>query len=149
MREEQRQKAAEAEARKKRRQEQLAKKQALAKQKAAEQAAAAAAAAHTPAAPISRAAVLAAEEIEGASGTDGEGEAAMEQQVDTHTKPKQRGGKHLPAKANKQLAAAIKKPVVKKPIKIQKWYQQYTTELVVGVVGLIILILLFMFFTTK
>lgn len=149
IREEQRQKAAEAEARKKRRQEQMVKKQAQAKQKAAEQAAAAAAAANTAAVPISRAAILAAEEVEGASGTDGDAESGAEQQVVSQPKPKQRGNKHLPAKASKHLAAAAKKPVVKKPVKVQKWYQQYSTELAIAGVCALMLILLILFFTTK
>jgi uncharacterized coiled-coil DUF342 family protein len=149
IREEQRQKAAEAEARKKRRQEQLAKKQALAKQKAAEQAAAAATATNTAPVPVSRVAVLAAEEVEGASGTDVDAESGTEQQVSAQPKPKQRVNKHLPARANKQLAAAAKKPVVKKPVKVQKWYQQYATELAVAGVCLLMLILLILYFTTN
>jgi hypothetical protein len=153
VREEQRQKAAEAEARKKRRQEQQVKKAAAAKQKAAEQAAAAAAAppvvsSRAVAAPV---AAAAADEIEGASGTDGEGEGAEEQAV-VQQQVKQRKGdnKHLPAKAKQQLAAAGRKPLpIKKPAKVQKWHQQYSTEMAVAAVALLMLVLMLLWLTTK
>jgi hypothetical protein len=152
VREEQRQKAAEAEARKKRRQEQLAKKQAsaaaarqqraLAEQQQQQQ--------HSqlraPAGAIQR------EEIEGASGTDGEGDGADATPAEAslqHGGVTHRGGgkKYLSAKATQHLAAA-KKPL-KKPVKVQKWYQQYQVELAVGGCALLMLILVLLTFSTK
>jgi hypothetical protein len=151
VREEQRQKAAEAEARKKRRQEQNVKKAAAAKQKAAQQAAAAATAPPVVAASRAVAApVAAAYEIEGASGTDGEGEGADEQAV-VQQQVKQRKGdnKHLPAKAKQQLAATRKPMPMKKPAKVHKWHQQYSTEIAVAAVALLMLVLMLLWLTTK
>eukprot|EP00879_Flechtneria_rotunda_P024981 GHRR01026509.1.p1 GENE.GHRR01026509.1~~GHRR01026509.1.p1 ORF type:complete len:412 (+),score=248.16 GHRR01026509.1:238-1473(+) len=176
VREEQRQKAQEAEQRKKRRQEQLAKKaaaSAAAKQKAAaeQQAATAAASNHHVRTAAGRAAALAAkaakEEVDGSSGTDGEGEtatsaAAAAAIADTNLavegtvskagksgkEVRARGNKHLPAKAM-QHAAASKKPLAKKPPKVVKWHQQYSVELAIAGVALLMLVLLILFLTTK
>lgn len=153
VREEQRQKAAEAELRKKRRQEQQVKKAAAAKQKAAEQAAAAASAPPVVAAGRVAAAPV-ADEIEGASGTDGENEAAEDVaavQQQQQVKQRKADNKHLPAKAKQQLAAAGRKPVPmpKKAAKVQKWHQQYATELAIAGVALLMLVLMLLWFTTK
>eukprot|EP00775_Hariotina_reticulata_P001871 gene1871-2208_t len=152
VREEQRQKAAEAEARKKRRQEQLAKKQASAAAARQQKALAEQQQQQQPSQLRGPAAAIHRDEIEGASGTDGEGDgvdaAHAEAAVQHGTVSHRAGGKkYLPAKAAHQLAA-VKKPL-KKAVKVQKWYQQYQVELAVGGCAVVMLILLLLTFSTK
>lgn len=159
VREEQRQKAAEAEERKKRRQEQQVKKskQAAQRQRAAEEAAAAAAKAAKAANRAAALAAAAAADVDVASGTDNERdeplsrqEAAGERAVVAPASSNSKGGKGKgKGKQNVMVAVPAARPTPKRPAKPLVWYQQYSTELAVAAVVLVLLVLVYLAFTSN